>query len=64
MDLSTAIARLLRHRQWAARTLRFATASGDDNLLEVALDKIAKGERTFRKVVLDAADDEANKTRN
>ena len=66
MDLSTAIARLMRHRTWAERTLRWAHSHEKDcpGQVEQSQHIIDVAERVFQRVVMRAADDDANKTKN
>jgi hypothetical protein len=55
VDLSTAIAKLMRHRRFVA---------GNAELIEETRETIEIGERLFRKAIMDAADDEAKKIKN
>lgn len=66
MDLATAIARLMRHRAWAERTLRWAHNVEKDcpGQVKAAKHTINVAEKVFRRVVMTAADAEAKKTKN
>ena len=59
MDLSTAIAKLMRHRQWGEASLRFV--AGNAELIEEKRETI-EIERLFRKAIMDAED--AHKTKH
>jgi hypothetical protein len=63
VDLSTAIARLMRHRAWAAKTLRWARSQECDHAGEVKR-TIDVAEKVFQRVVMAAADAEAKQTKN
>jgi hypothetical protein len=54
VDLSTAIAKLMRHRQWEEVSLRFV--AGNAELIEETRETTEIGERLFRKVIIDAED--------
>jgi hypothetical protein len=61
VDLSTAIAKLMRHRAWGEASLRFV---GDNvELLRETRETIEIGERLFRKATMDAEDAQKTKTK-
>jgi hypothetical protein len=59
VDLSTAIAKLMRHRQWGEASLCFV--AGNAELIEETRETIEIGERLFAKRSWDAED--AHKTK-
>ena len=61
VDLSTAIAKLMRHRTWGAASLHFI-GDNDVELLRETRETIEIGERLFRKAIMDAKD--AHQTKN
>jgi hypothetical protein len=66
VDLGTAIARMKRHRAWAERTLRWAHSVEKDypGQVEHSQHTIKVAEEVFQRVVMAAADAEANKKKN
>jgi hypothetical protein len=60
VDLGTAIAKSMRHRQWGEASLRFV--AGNAELIEETRETIEIGERLFRKAIMDAED--AHKTKH
>jgi hypothetical protein len=61
MDLSTAIAKLIRHRQWGEASLRFL-GTNNAELIEETQSTIEIGEQLFREAIMDAED--AHKTKH
>jgi hypothetical protein len=61
MDLSTAIAKFMRHRQWGEASLRFL-GTNTAELIEETRSMIEIGERLFREAIMDAED--ADKTKH
>jgi hypothetical protein len=55
MDLSTAIAKLMLHRQWGAASLRLLGTTNAE-LIEETRSTIEIGERLFREAIMDAED--------
>ena len=61
MDLSTAIAKLMRHRQWGEASLRLL-GTNNVELVGETRSTIETGERLFREAIMDAGD--AHKTKH
>ena len=60
MDISIAIAKLMRHRQWGEASLRLLGRTNAE-LIEQTRSTIEIGERLFREAIMDAEDADKSK---